>query len=159
MMGRAAEACMSKDLSTKDKHKDEEFENMKFGAKIVKQARTAFNRQIGASVVIQSNKDHHLLKRKSKCNHCALPRLTAKVGEVTMASLEKEKREEKKKEEELRRKIKNLKIKLSEKRRGTPGLKDQPATKKRRLEQGYKRVLQEDSKLENRQATDEEVYE
>ena len=70
-----------------DIHADEELEDMKFGARIVKQTRTAFNRQIGESVAIQSNKDHHLLNSKSEYNRCALPRLTAKLGEVTLSSL------------------------------------------------------------------------
>ena len=74
-----------------DQHQEEEIEDMRFGARIVKQARTAFNRQIGESVVIQNSKGHHILNSKSEYNRCALPRLTAKLGEVTLASLEKEK--------------------------------------------------------------------
>ena len=78
-----------------DKHAEEDLGDMRFGARILKQARTAFNRQIGESVAIQSSKNHHLLNSKSEYNRCALPRLTAKLGEVTLSSLEKEKREEK----------------------------------------------------------------
>ena len=80
-------------------------EKMIFGARIVKQARSAFNRQIGESVVIQSNKHHHLLNSKSEYNRCALPRLTANLGEASLSSLklslEKEQREEKEKEDDL----------------------------------------------------------
>ena len=115
---------------------------MVLDVRIMKQARTAFNRQIGESVAIQSNKDHHLLNSKSEYNRCALPRLSAKLGEVSLSSLEKEKRAEKEQEEELRRKIRALKIKMGEKRREEPGAKDQPAPKKRKLINGYKRVLQ-----------------
>ena len=100
-----------------DKHSTEDVEDMRFGAKILKQAKTAFNRQIGESVAIQSSKNHHLLNSKSEYNRCALPRLTAKLGEVTLSSLEKEKREEKEKEEELRKKIRDLKMRINEKRR------------------------------------------
>ena len=144
-----------------DKHHDEELEMMKFGARMEKQTRSAFNREIGESVVIQSNKDHHLLNSKSEFNRCALPRLTAKLGEVTLASLEKEKKEEKEKEDELRRKIRNLKIKISEKRRWEVGGRDQPANKKRRLDERHKRVVQEEKQAEKRQgeATEEELYE
>ena len=91
-----------------DQHSEEQLEDMKFGARIVKQARTAFNRQIGESVAIQSNKHHHLLNSKSEYNRCALPRLSAKLGEVSLSSLEKEKKLEKEQEDELRRKIRNL---------------------------------------------------
>ena len=54
-----------------DKHSEENLEDMKFGAKILKQAKTAFNRQIGESVAIQSSKNHHLLNSKSEYNRCA----------------------------------------------------------------------------------------
>ena len=113
-----------------DKHHEEDLEKMKFGARIIKQARSAFNRQIGECVAIQSNKYHHLLNSKSEYNRCALPRLSAKLGRVTLASLEKEKREEKEKEDELRKKIRNLRVKFSEKRRWEIKEKAQPATKR-----------------------------
>ena len=35
-----------------DQHSEEQLDDMKFGARIIKQARTAFNRQIGESVAI-----------------------------------------------------------------------------------------------------------
>ena len=133
-----------------DKHSEEELEDMKFGVRILKQAKTAFTRQIGESVAIQSNKGHYLLNSKSEYNRCALPRLSAKLGEVTIASLEKEKKEEKEQEEELRKKIRALKVKMSEKRRENPGQKDQPAPKKRKLAEGYKRVLHKEQKAEKR---------
>ena len=43
-----------------DVHQEEEIGEMKFGARIVKQTRSAFTRQIGESVVIQTNKEHYL---------------------------------------------------------------------------------------------------
>ena len=134
-----------------DKHSDEQLEDMRFGVRILKQAKTAFTRQIGESVAIQSNKNHHLLNSKSKYNRCALPRLSAKLGEVTIASLEKEKRQEKEQEEELRKKIRALKIRMSEKRREKPGQTEQPAPKKRKLTVGYKRVIQKEQNAEKRE--------
>merc|ERR1712130_120332 len=62
-------------------HLDEGMERMKFGCRIVKQSITAFNRQINESVEIQNNNQHYILNSKSEYNRCALPRLTAKVGE------------------------------------------------------------------------------
>ena len=89
------------------KHAEENVEDMKFGARIIKQASSAFNRQISESVSIQMNaKNHHILNSKSEYNRCALPRLTAKIGEVSIKSLEQEKRREKEEERELQTKIK-----------------------------------------------------
>merc|ERR1712240_659110 len=76
-------------------HEEEELSNMKFGARIVKAARTAFNRQVCESVHIQENAARHeILNSKSEYNRCALPRLTAKLGEMTMDKIEKLKNEE-----------------------------------------------------------------
>ena len=79
-----------------------------------------------------------------------IPRLSAELGEVTLSSLEREKREEKEQEEALRKKIRELKIKIAAKRRENPGNREQPANKKRKLETGHKRVLQEDKRQEKR---------
>merc|ERR1712240_850588 len=62
-----------------DKHGEEE---IKFGARVLRQASTAFNRQISESVLIQNNTmKHHIWNSKSEYNRCALPRLSAKLGE------------------------------------------------------------------------------
>ena len=64
-----------------DKHQEEEIENMRFGGRILKQARSAFNRQISESVQIQQNSSQHfILNSKSEYNRCALPRLATKLG-------------------------------------------------------------------------------
>ena len=98
----------------------------------MKQARTAFNWQIGESIEIQNNKHHHILNSKSGYNRYSLPRLSAKLAEVTLASLEKEKREEKEQEDEIKRKIRQLKLQRSSQRRETPGnMEQQEAGKKR----------------------------
>ena len=44
-----------------EKHLEEEIEEMEFGGRLVKQCRSAFNRQIGESVEIQNNTRHFLL--------------------------------------------------------------------------------------------------
>ena len=69
-------------------------------------------------MAIQSNKSHHLLNSKSEYDRCALPRLSVKLGEVTLASLEKEKKAEKEEEDALRNKIRKLRKRMGEKRRG-----------------------------------------
>ena len=72
---------------------------MNFGCRIIKQARTAFNRQIAESVYIQENSKHHyILNSKSEYNRCALPRLTTKLGEKGLDKLEKMRKEEKERE-------------------------------------------------------------
>ena len=50
--------------------------------RLIKTHRSAFNRQISESVEIQTQKrEHMILNSKSEYNRCALPRLTAKIGE------------------------------------------------------------------------------
>ena len=68
-----------------ENHENEKIEDMEFGMKIVRKPRTAFNRQVAESVLIQSNKNHHILNSKSEYNQCALPRLTAMIGEESLA--------------------------------------------------------------------------
>ena len=132
------------------KHQEEELEDMKFGARIIRQSKSAFNRQISESVIIQNNTPHHhILNSKSEYNRCALPRLTAKLGGKSLDSLEKEKLEEKEQERVLLRTIRDLRVKREKKRglerREPLRLQDQPAMKKRRItEKEYKRVRLEE---------------
>ena len=105
-----------------DQHRGEDLEKMKFGGKIIKQAKSAFNRQISESVQIQQHAArHYILNSKSEYNRCALPRLTTKLGEIPMDKLEKQvqkqKKEEKEKEKELMKKIRDLRVEQSFKRR------------------------------------------
>ena len=72
-----------------DKHADEKVEDMKFGMKIIKEARTTFERQIAESVEIQNARNHHILNSKSEFNRCAPPRLSAKVGEMGLDEVKK----------------------------------------------------------------------
>ena len=47
-----------------DSHEGEKFEEMKFGVKIRSTARSAFERQVTESVLIQQeSNDHHILNR------------------------------------------------------------------------------------------------
>ena len=84
-----------------EKHKEKEMEEIEFGTRILKECRTAFERQISESVEIQKNKDHYILNSKSEYNRCALPRLTAKLGELSLDKIEKRKKVEKEQEREL----------------------------------------------------------
>ena len=139
-----------------ENHEDEEIRDMEFGMRIVRKPRTAFNRQIAVSVMIQSNKNHHILNSKSEYNRCALPRLATRIGEESLEKIEKLRREEKKAEDEYEKNVKNLRMRKSRERREKPTQMDQPAEKRRRLgENEYKRVIQNSNKQEKRK--DEEV--
>ena len=85
-----------------DTHEGENINDMRFGMQLIKTHRTAFNRQISESVMIQAEKQKHcILNSKSEYNRCALPRLTAKVGEENLKKLEQKKKEDEDAEDEL----------------------------------------------------------
>ena len=67
-------------------HEDEEerWASIEFGMKIVKATRSAYERQVLESVIIQKERRHHLMNNKAEWNRCALPRLTTKMGEVDL---------------------------------------------------------------------------
>ena len=82
-----------------DKHATEELCTLKFGIKVPKYARSAFERQIFESVSIEENRHHHLLNSRSEYNRSAVPRLTCKLGDKAYKKYEKEMEEEMEKEE------------------------------------------------------------
>ena len=54
---------------------------IRFGMKVRRYARTALERQVLESVLIQEErKSHHLMNSKSEYNRCSLPRLTTRIG-------------------------------------------------------------------------------
>ena len=133
-----------------DMHEGERMEDIKFGMRICKAANSAFDRQIAESVLIQANKtDHFILNSKSEYNRCALPRLTAKIGNYTLDELEEGKKKEKEEERKLTQKLRNLKMLKSKERRETPTNMTMPAEKKRKIDQHFNvRVLQKKEKLD-----------
>ena len=114
-----------------DEHGDEKTEEMIFGAKILKQASSAFNRQIAESVEIRNSLKHHILNSKSEYNRCALPRLTAKLGNFSLDELDKKKKEEKERERKWAEKVRDLKVTKSKTRREISSRAAMPAEKKR----------------------------
>ena len=50
-------------------HTKEELYTIKFGIRIIKTAKTSFERQIFESVEIQENRHHHLLNSRSEYTH------------------------------------------------------------------------------------------
>ena len=82
-----------------------------------------------------------------------------------MDSLEKEKKEEKEKEREMLRKIRDLKVRMNMGRRDDPRTNDQPALKRRKIDENkYKRVrgeertAQEKRKEEEPQGKEKKLY-
>ena len=74
-------------------------EKLEFGMRVIREARSAFERQIAESVNIQIKKKQNIiLNSKSEYNRCALPRLTAKLGNFSLDELDKKKKEKKEKE-------------------------------------------------------------
>ena len=82
-------------------YKDEPTTEMVFRMRILGFSRSAYERQIKESVLIQSNRRHTLLNSKSEFNRCSLPRLTVKLGESEINTLAKAKEREIREEEVL----------------------------------------------------------
>jgi hypothetical protein len=72
---------MLRHLLSEHEEEEEEWGKIDFGMKILRNTRTAFQRQILESVIIQRERKHHLINNKAEYNRCALPRLTPKLGE------------------------------------------------------------------------------
>ena len=65
-----------------EKHGEEEdLEKIQFGVKVIRYTRSAFERQVMESVIIQDERNHNILNSKSEYNRCSLPRLTANLGD------------------------------------------------------------------------------
>ena len=85
---------------------EEDWDKIKFSMRIMKSTQSAFERQIMESVKIQkARKTSYILNAKSEYNRCALPRLTAKLGEKELERWRKEDKEEMRKEASLEEKI------------------------------------------------------
>lgn len=89
-------------------HSGEGLDNIRFGIKIIKTAKSSFERQIFESVEIQENRHHHLLNSRSEYNRCAVPRLMCKLGDAAYKKYEKETEKEMAKEENQMAKIRAM---------------------------------------------------
>ena len=116
-------------------HSEESPADIIFRMKIVCFKRSAYERQIHESVMIQQNRNHQLLNSKSEFNRCSLPRLTVKLGDKEMDELSKTLREEQRKEDELERVIRDLK--KQSKKRQNDKTTFQPNAKRSRVENTY----------------------
>ena len=91
-----------------DLHQEEELSTLKFGIKVLKYARSAFQRQIYESVSIEENRHHFLLNSRSEFNRSAVPRLMCKLGDKNYKKYEQEVEKDLEKEEEQITKIREL---------------------------------------------------
>ena len=56
-------------------------EEIKFGMRVRRYARTALERQVLESILIQEERrSHHIMNSRSEYNRCSLPRLTTRLG-------------------------------------------------------------------------------
>ena len=113
-------------------HGHEELNTLKFGMKVIRYAKSSFERQILESVEIQDNRHHHLLNSRSEFNRCALPRMMCKLGDKTFKKNELEIETDMAREEMQVSKIRDL-IKERNRQRGlTNRIKQKPPAAKRR---------------------------
>jgi hypothetical protein len=114
--------------------------------KILKHTRTAFQRQILESVIIQRERKHHLMNNKAEYNRCALPRLTAKLGEKELEKWREVDKEEMRKEASIEEKIRLRKKKMSKERAEQTRRREmgQPKRKKMRLEESDQHEQRDD---------------
>ena len=89
-------------------HDKEDMQNIKFGIRILRTAKSSFERQIYESVAIQENRHHHLLNSRSEFNRCAVPRLMCKLGDKEYKKHEKEMEKDLAREETQVSKIREL---------------------------------------------------
>ena len=61
-------------------HREMDPDTVKFKMKPIKFHKSAFERQIHESVLIQAHKDHILMNSKSEYNRCSIPRLSVQLG-------------------------------------------------------------------------------
>ena len=118
-----------------EQHEGEDMDKIEFGMRTLKEARSAFERQIAESVNIQNKKKSNIiLNSKSEYNRCALPRLTAKIGNISIDEIDKKKKEEKEKERQWALKVRDLKVTKSRNKRDNMSKMTMPAEKRRKVD-------------------------
>ena len=119
-------------------HMGEKIEEVRFNMKVLKFAKTAFERQIYESVQIQESRDHVLLNSKSEYNRCSIPRITIKMGEKELLQDTKKREEELRQEEIVMERIRAMRKKRNRERGNYRG---NPVRKKMRMSEENEIVL------------------
>ena len=112
-------------------HGGEKRSEVEFGAKVLKFTRSSFERQILESVLIQSNRDHHVLNSRAEFNRCAIPRLVTKLGEEEMKKWREKDKEMQENEEKVEEKIRMMKKEMNKVRASNQ--RREPNPKRQRL--------------------------
>ena len=73
-----------------DKHEGETLDEVDFRMKVVKFHKSAFERHIHESVLIQASKPHFLLNSKMEYNRCQIPRISIKMDEKEIKEMKKD---------------------------------------------------------------------
>ena len=89
--------------------------------KILKSTRTAFERHILETVMIQKSRQHNIMNNKAEYIRCALPRLTAKLGERELEKWREVDKEEMLKEATIEEKIRIRKKEKAKERGAATG--------------------------------------
>ena len=119
-----------------DKHEHEDWEQVTFGAKIIRSNKSRFERRIAESVMIQGNRSHKLLNLKAEYNRCAIPRLVTKLGEKELDKWQKSDKEDQESEDKIESKIRMLrKTRNKNRQAGVERTAPPPPPKRRRLDQ------------------------
>jgi hypothetical protein len=113
-------------------HMGEDFSSMKFHMRTLRFTRTAFERQILESVLIQENRGQNLLNSKSEFNRCSIPRITLKMGDSEIPVIDRRAALEMQKEESIMSKIRELRKQAGRKRGNARG---NPRRKKMKLDE------------------------
>ena len=147
-----------------DVHEGEDMERVRFGIRVVKYTRTAFDRQILESVKIQQErKEHFLLNSRTEYNRCAIPRLSSKIGEKEYKKWEQEGEKEQEKEEILKEKIIKMEKERDRKEREERKIKNkerqpkptgQRASKRQKLIKGEYKEKEKTSKKKDKPTID-----
>ena len=111
-------------------HEDKEEQEVEFNMRVMKFHRSAFERQIHESVLIQSyRRENNIMNSRTEYNRCSVPRLGVKMNERAVKEVGEE--EAIKLEQELEERIKTMK----RTRKIPGGANDGPAKKRLRLSQ------------------------
>lgn len=114
-------------------HRGEERSEIEFGVRVMRYTRSSFERQVLESVLIQSNRDHHILNSRSEFNRCAIPRLVAKLGDKELKLWREKDKEREKAEEKIEEEIRMMK-KSRNKDRASHQRRD-PKSKRQKLDE------------------------
>ena len=75
---------MLRHLLDVNEEEEDRWREIKFGMRILKSTRSAFERQILESVLIQKARENNIMNNKAEYNRCALPKLTVKLEEMDL---------------------------------------------------------------------------